>query len=119
MTTLRGLAREQGLRLPSCPSENFARNFRNGKHPAELSALLQAGVKTLEVITAELDGVERKLVELCSSEPVIQLLTTAPGVGLTVAYAFVSVIDDARRFRSAHEVESYLGLVPSCAFRPS
>lgn len=113
VTTLRGLAREQGLRLPSCPSENFAKNFRNGKHPAELSALLEGGLETLEVITAELDGVERKLVELCASEPVIQLLTTAPGVGLTVASAFVSVIDDARRFRSAHEVESYLGLVPS------
>jgi hypothetical protein len=57
VTTLRGLAREQGLRLPSSPSENFAKNFRNGKHPAELSALLEAGVKTLEVITAELDAV--------------------------------------------------------------
>lgn len=113
VTTLRGLAREQGLRFPSCPSENFAKNFRNGKHPAELSALLEAGLETLEVITAELDGVERKLVELCAGEPISQLLTTAPGVGLTVASAFVSVIDDARRFRSAHEVESYLGLVPS------
>src|SRR5262249_12042100 len=27
--------------------------------------------------------------------------------------AFVSVIDEAKRFRSAHHVESYLGLVPS------
>jgi transposase len=39
-------------------------------------------------------------------------LTTAPGVGLVVAAAFVSVIDEARRFEGAHQVESYLGLVP-------
>ena len=37
---------------------------------------------------------------------------TAPGVGLIVAAAFISVIDDAHRFRRAHEVEAYLGLVP-------
>jgi hypothetical protein len=29
-----------------------------------------------------------------------------------VAAAFVSVIDEARRFEGAHQVESYLGLVP-------
>lgn len=113
VTTLRGLAREQGLKLPSCPVENFAKNFRKSNHPPELTTLLEPGVKTLEAITTELDGVERELVTLCAGEPIIRLLTTAPGVGLTVASAFVSVIDDARRFRSAHEVESYLGLVPS------
>jgi transposase len=43
----------------------------------------------------------------------VQLLTTAPGVGLVVAASFVSVIDEAERFRRAHEVEAYLGLVPS------
>ena len=42
----------------------------------------------------------------------IAALTTAPGVGLIVAASFVSVIDEAKRFRSAHEVEAYLGLVP-------
>ena len=37
---------------------------------------------------------------------------TAPGAGVVVAAAFVSVIDEARRFRNAHQVQSYLGLVP-------
>jgi transposase len=40
-------------------------------------------------------------------------LTTVPGVGPIVAAQFVSVIDEARRFRNAHQVECYLGLVPS------
>jgi hypothetical protein len=40
-------------------------------------------------------------------------LTTTPGVGPIVAASFVSVVDDAYRFRRAHQVESYLGLVPS------
>jgi transposase len=41
------------------------------------------------------------------------LLKTAPGVATVVAAAFISVVDDAKRFRKAHELESYLGLVPS------
>lgn len=56
--------------------------------------------------------VEQKLAQVCAREPVIELLCTAPGVSLIVAAAFVSVIDEAHRFRHAHEVESYLGLVP-------
>jgi transposase len=38
---------------------------------------------------------------------------TAPGVGPIIAACFVSVIDAAKRFRSPHQVESYVGLVPS------
>jgi hypothetical protein len=34
-------------------------------------------------------------------------------VGAIIAASFVSVIDDAKRFRRAHQVESYVGLVPS------
>ncbi len=34
-----------------------------------------------------------------------------PGVGLIVASTFVSVIDEAKRFRNAHAVGAYLGLV--------
>jgi transposase len=46
-------------------------------------------------------------------EPAMTNLATVPGGALVVSASFVSVIDDARRFRRAHELESYLGLVPS------
>jgi transposase len=64
-------------------------------------------------LNERIDEVERKLVQLCAQEPVITWLMTTPGVAMIVAAAYVSVIDEARRFRDAHEVESYLGLVPS------
>lgn len=38
---------------------------------------------------------------------------TAPGVGPVTALAFVAALDDVTRFGGAHQVESYLGLVPS------
>jgi transposase len=37
---------------------------------------------------------------------------TAPGVGPITAVRFRAAIDDVTRFRSAHAVGSYLGLVP-------
>lgn len=38
---------------------------------------------------------------------------TTPGVGPVTALAFVAALDDVTRFETAHQVESYLGLVPS------
>ena len=39
-------------------------------------------------------------------------LMTVPGVGPLTAVVFVATIDQVARFRNAHQLESYLGLVP-------
>ena len=36
-----------------------------------------------------------------------------PGIGPVTALAFVASLDDVARFHSAHQVQAYLGLVPS------
>ena len=54
-----------------------------------------------------------RLEALTKTDATVGLLTTAPGIGPVTAAAFVSTIDDVTRFRSAHELEAYLGLVPS------
>jgi len=113
VTTLRGLTREQGVKLPSCPVETFATNVRKCSLNPSLQALLESGLKTLETIGPQLHDVDEQLAKHCEGEPVVQLLATAPGVARIVAASFVSVIDEAQRFHQAHEVESYLGLVPS------
>ncbi len=48
---------------------------------------------------------------MAEQAPSIALCATAPGVGLIVAATYVSVIDDAKRFRNAHTAAAYLGLV--------
>jgi transposase len=111
VTTCRGLTREQGVVLPRCQAALFARRARQLAN--EALPVIEPLLMQLEAINPELLAVEVKLAELCKTEPVVELLTTAPGVGPTVAASFVSVIDDAKRFRSPHHVESYLGLVPT------
>lgn len=113
VTTARGIAREYGAPLPRCTTDRFVSNVRKLKGDRDLGAALEPLLKMLETISAELVGVEQALAKLCATEPVVTLLATAPGVGPIVAASFVSVIDEAKRFTSAHHVQSYLGLVPS------
>jgi transposase len=113
VTTIRGLARAHGKHMPTCKTENFLEHLRATPLDEEMRALAEPLVKLLEVLTPQIALVDAKLEQLCAREPVIKRLGTVPGVGLIVAAAFVSVIDEAKRFRRAHHVEAYLGLVPS------
>jgi transposase len=112
-TTIRGLVRAQGERLPPCDPENLPNKLSEAQLDESTRLLIEPLVKVLKEVTPQIAIVEAKLEQLCATEPVIRKLGTAPGVALIVAAAFVSVVDDATRFRDAHQVEAYLGLVPS------
>lgn len=110
---IRNLARAHGVRLPSSSPFGFAAVVRE----AELGEGLRALITPLHAVIEQLDRLigeaDSKIGELADREPATMLLKTAPGVATVVAAAFVSVVDDAKRFKKAHEVESYLGLVPA------
>jgi transposase len=112
VTTMKGLAREEGVRLIPCETKHFAERVL-ASAPVELSTELGPLLETLKIIDRQLQGVDIELGKLCIQEPIIQQLCTVPGVGAIIAASFVSVIDDAKRFGRAHQVESYVGLVPS------
>jgi transposase len=108
VTTIRGIGREYGLPLPSCDAEDFAARLRRKPLPTELAALVNPLVTLLETLEVQLFTVEQRLSALSAQEPIIAQLTSTPGVGRIVAASFVSVIDDAHRFRNAHQVELLL-----------
>lgn len=113
VTTIRGILRAQGIRLPKCEVEHFADKLAGAQLNLDLRELVAPLARSLETLNEEIAHADLRLDELCGAEPVIERLSTAPGVGSIVAASFVSVIDEAKRFRRAHQVESYLGLVPS------
>jgi len=113
VTTVRGLARESGQKLPTCAAEHFLGHARKASLVDGLRVLIEPLLNTLDVVEQQLVTVEAELGKLCMREPVIAQLCTAPGVGAIVAACFVAVVDDAKRFHRAHKLESYLGLVPS------
>lgn len=113
VTTVRGLARAHGAVLPSCSVANFVPKLRLAALGQALRALIAPIQAILEQLDLQIRIVDDRIGSICASDEDIMRLTTLPGVGVIVAAAFVSVIDDARRFQRAHQVESYLGLVPS------
>lgn len=113
ITTIRGLVREQGKKLPSWDTRDFLARMRKTELDAKIQSVVDPLLAPLQVVDVQLADLDRAVESLSQTEPVVSLLTTAPGVGPIVAMSFVSVIDDAKRFHRAHQVEAYLGLVAS------
>ncbi len=113
VVTIRGLARAEGTALPSCSTHNFLDRLQATELDGKIRALIAPLVAALEAIEQQLAHVDDELEQLAKTDPLIRLCATVPGVGLIVAATFLSVIDDPKRFKSAHAVSAYLGLVPS------
>lgn len=113
ITQVRGICRAQGVRLPGCASGRFAAVFKEARVAEPLRELTAPLVAVLEALEPLILDVDARLELLSAEEPAVARLKTVPGVGTVTAAAFVAVIDDARRFDHAHQVESYVGLVPS------
>lgn len=112
ITTVRGIVRGQGLRIPACDADRFLDKMRTCSLPDAVRALIDPLLAVVIVAHQQLCTLDERIERLCAHEPAIRQLTTVPGVGLLVAAMFVSVLDEARRFGSGRQVASYLGLVP-------
>jgi transposase len=113
VVVIRGLARAAGTPLPSSATSTFLKHAKNAKLDAATCALIAPLIATLEVAEAQLASVDAELAILVADDPMVTLCTSAPGVGLVVAATYISVLDDAKRFRNADAVASYFGLAPS------
>jgi transposase len=113
VVTIRGLARAEGTLLPSCSSHNFLDRLEATTLDDKTRLLIAPLTAVLKGVEEHLAHVDDELELIAKRDPLIRLCATAPGVGLIVAATFLSVIDDAKRFKSAHAVSAYLGLVPS------
>ena len=113
VTTIRGLLREAGEKAPSCDAEVFGQKLKDATLTPTLRALTEPLRAVLETVSVQLATVDARIELLSKEEPIIQVLKSTPGVGPIVAASFVSVIDEAKRFKSAHQVGAYVGLVPN------
>ena len=107
------LVRQQGLRVGTGQSANFLSRLSKVALPAELASTLAPLVEVVELLNEKVKGVEAQLAVLAEEDAQVKRLCTMPSVGPVTAAAFVATLDDAQRFKGAHQVEAYLGLVPS------
>jgi len=113
VTSIRGMVRARGGSIPKCRTCDFLAKLGEMALDEEAQKLVEPLRAALDVLARQIAEMDLQIEQLCEGEPVIRRLMTVPCIGSVVAAAFVSVIDEAGRFRNAHQVESYLGLVPS------
>ena len=108
----RALTRAEGLRIRSGASHTFVARLREVAVSGALDRTLSPVRAMLELLDEELDRMDRVLTDGAHEDGEIARLMTVPGIGPITATAFVSAIDDIRRFHTASQVTSYVGLVP-------
>jgi transposase len=109
----KALVRRDGLRVASSASERAAERIAALALPAPLAAELAPLFDVLSPINAQVAAADRRLAALALEDPIVARLATAPSIGPVTASAVVATVDDITRFRSAHQFEAFLGLVPS------
>jgi transposase len=65
-----------------------------------------------QAIDDRVANLSRRLVAIAREDQTVRRLMTAPGVGVVVALAYVSVVDDPERFARSSSVGAYVGLTP-------
>jgi len=110
---IKAAVRREGLRLPLGDPERTAQKLAAVAVRTTVRDELAPLLAVLEPLNAEIAAADRRIERLGTKHPVVNRLMTAPGVGPVTAVAFIATLDDVTRFRSAHQVEAYLGLVPS------
>jgi transposase len=73
---------------------------------------VQRQLAIVEALTVQIDEADRDVADLATSDETCGRLMTVPGVGPLTSVRFVATLDEVGRFENAHQVESYLGLVP-------
>jgi transposase len=109
---IRALLRAEGLRVGSGSGAGFVDRLKMDELPEVLRQRIVPLIEVMGHLNEQIKELDRELAALSGSDEVIRRLRTAPGVGPITAASFVATLDGVDRFRGAHQVEAYLGLVP-------
>ncbi len=108
----RALLRRHGWRVPTGSAETLSRRVMALSPPGRLLSEVAPLLAVMRLVDQQLAHSDAVIEHVTRPDTRVQRLQTIPSVGPVTAAAFVATIDDAQRFRRAHEVEAYLGLVP-------
>jgi transposase len=111
--TVRGYLRGKLIQV-RCTPETMPKRVREVllAQPTGMPTYLERQLVVLEMLNAQIKSADKELSHLTQNHPICRLLMTAPAVGPVTAARFFSSVDDVSRFRSAHALESYLGVTP-------
>jgi transposase len=114
INNVRGWMRTQLWRIRSGAPATFHDRLRS--HATSLHTTLpdhvERQLRVLELMCQEIRAADVQVKRIAKTDPVCRAMMTVPGVGPITVVRFRAAIDDVSRFRSAHGLQSYLGLTP-------
>lgn len=104
---------ELTLTLPPGKNSVFKRSILESELSIEaVKHVVLILLDTWTHITAQIRQFDKMLAKQAKNDPVCQLLTSIPGVGVLTALSFRTAVDDPSRFKSVSDVGAFLGLTP-------
>jgi transposase len=108
----RALLRQHSWLVPSGSAEGFPRRVMALPLPGRLRSEVAPLLAIMRRVQQQLAYSDERITAVTQTDERVRRLQSVPNVGPVTAAAFVAALDDAARFRRAHEVEASLGLVP-------
>ena len=112
ITLVRPLLRREGFRVRSGSAETFVSRINELRLPEHLTVEIAPLLMLFGPLNEQIAALDAQLAAYVDTDNVAQRLTTVPGVGPVTAASYVATVDKVERFGNAHQLESYLGLVP-------
>lgn len=109
VNSVRGWLRSDGRLVRSTP-ESLANRVRTviDDRPPHIEQLLTV----LDTLNAQIKLADKQITSIARSDELCRRFMTVPGIGPVTAVLYKATLDDISRFKHAHRVESYIGLVP-------
>jgi transposase len=112
VTLVQALLSREGFRVCTGTSKCFSTRVKDLELPEDLVVEITPLLSMLEPLNEQILSVDRRLGEIARTDVRVRRVMTMPQIGPVTAVSFVATLDDVGRFRGAHQVEAYLGLVP-------
>src|SRR5258708_19030893 len=112
ISLIRALLRQHGFRVPSGSAESFVHRVQGLPLPGRVRSVVAPLLALMRPLNRQLTYSDATIEHLAVQDPRVPRLRSVPCVGPVTAAAFIAAIDDAHRFRHAHQLEAYPALVP-------
>lgn len=109
----RAILEREGYRPRICNAEYFVEAVGEIEIDSALVEIIHALVSEIAGFTDLIREYDEKIAQRTKGNAAVQHLDTVVGIGVLTASAIVTALDDVKRFETASQVTSYLGLVPS------
>ena len=112
ISLVRAMLRQHGWPVATGSAEGFRRRGMALPLPGRLRSEVAPLLAVMRHLPQQLAYADERIAAVTRTDARGRRLQSVPTIGPVTAAAFVAAVDDVARFRRAHEVEAYLGLVP-------